>query len=154
MNWPIKELPDLLAHLKRCVRPEQLLFGLSYQQYRAAFLRAAEVAGCACLLPHPYSVRHGGASHEVYLFRRPRQDAQKKGRWRTHTSVARYEKKHARLLKQLAAMPDESRRHADHIEWYLVPLLLSKRRAPAPPFWSVAPRKAWRRGPAASAATP
>ena len=64
-------------------------------------LRAARDAMEACvaklriqrLTPVLYSARHSGASLDRYLDRRSIEDVQQRGRWRTFTSVRRYEKK-------------------------------------------------------------
>ncbi|CAE7463997.1 unnamed protein product [Symbiodinium sp. CCMP2592] len=46
--------------------------------------------------PHPYRLRHGGPSRDILLGLRNLQEVQKRGRWRSFSSVRRYEKGGAR----------------------------------------------------------
>ena len=55
-------------------------------------------------VPHLYRLRHGGASHDVAYRLRGLPAVQKRGAWKTTTSVARYSKP-ARLNEQIKAMP-------------------------------------------------
>ena len=66
--------------------------------------------------------------------------------------MARYEK-HARLLRQLAAMPAEARNYAAEIERKLVPILLVARQAPEPPRGAAALHGSSRLRPGGSLAT-
>ncbi|CAE8603762.1 unnamed protein product [Polarella glacialis] len=61
--------------------------------------------------PHPYRLRHGGASTDYAAGDRPLVDIQRRGRWRSYNSVRRYEKG-GRLTQQLQQLPARVRAHA------------------------------------------
>ena len=68
---------------------DHYLCGRGYQTVSAAFSSAAKVAGLSIRVP--YELRHGGASEDggaEMLF----QEIQKRGRWKTYSSVTRNNK--------------------------------------------------------------
>ena len=63
----------------------------------------------------------------------PLSSVQKKGRWRTLSSVTRYEKS-ARLVKEVNALPKETMTYFEKTEKRLCRILAGKEAAPTPPF--------------------
>eukprot|EP00438_Fugacium_kawagutii_P013923 Skav213475 [mRNA] locus=scaffold565:39265:42440:+ [translate_table: standard] len=55
---------------------------------------------------HPYRFRHGGASHDMLHQHRDLQGVQKRGRWKSLSSVRRYEKG-SRLAQLFASLPPQ-----------------------------------------------
>ena len=88
-------------------------------------------AGGRALNPTPYSLRHGGASHDALTNRRSLAEIKKKGRWRTDSSVRRYEKA-AVAMKQLSKLPTEVVDYGVRAERTLSQLFLGAS-VPAPP---------------------
>lgn len=54
--------------------------------------------------PHPYRLRHGGASHDFARQRRSLVEIQRRGRWKSFSSVRRYEKG-GRIDQMLNSLP-------------------------------------------------
>jgi len=95
----VPELHWLDPHLRylKTLAPEQgPLWRFDYNALLKAFHSAAAEAGVGHLSPTLYSMRHGGASHDRMINRRPLDEVRKRGRWQTARSVRRYEK-HGRL---------------------------------------------------------
>jgi hypothetical protein len=69
--------------------------------------------------PHPYRLRHGGASRDFLLKRRSLEEIQRRGRWKSFSSVRRYEKG-GRLNQLLHLLPEDKLKAvvqaADNIE--------------------------------------
>ncbi|CAE7557304.1 unnamed protein product [Symbiodinium sp. CCMP2592] len=61
--------------------------------------------------PHPYRLRHGGPSRDILLGLRNLQEVQKRGRWRSFSSVRRYEKG-GRVTQQTQALSKATRQKA------------------------------------------
>ena len=131
LDFPLASLEVLLRYLVKRVRPHESLLGLDYRSYSTGFKRAAELAGVAKLRPRPYSLRHGAASHDVLVRKVPLNSVQQKGRWRTFSSVQRYEQ-HARLLKELNRVPNAVLQYARQVEPHLCAILAGQR-PPVPP---------------------
>ena len=100
-----------------------------------------DMSGVARLGGEPYSLRHGGASHDSLTRRRSYADRKLRGRWRTDMSVRRYDK-HARLIKEVSRLTDRTRQYGAEIERGLNDLLRGTRRPPPPPY--VDGRGLWR----------
>ena len=84
-----------------CDRPEQPIFPqLNVATYNSCLQAAAARVGLQCLHVTPHMIRRGGPSTDLFEQVRDLQAIQKRGRWHTQSSVARYEK-HARLLRVL-----------------------------------------------------
>ena len=88
------------------LQPDDLIMDLSYSEYSKAFIQAANLLGLGPLEPHPYQLRHGGASEDLTLKRRSAEQVRLRGRWATFVSVKRYAKD-ARLLDTLSMVPPE-----------------------------------------------
>ena len=98
-----------LHHLKERRSPHTGLWGFSYEDLRHAFNTAAERLKITHLKPTLYALRHGGASHDAAVHKKPLADIAKKGRWRSHLTVRRYEK-HGRLALELGKVRGEALR--------------------------------------------
>ena len=135
LDWAVFEkIHPLLLGLSRA--GDQFIWHMPYTVFLQKFHRYAEISGVqAALKPHPYAMRHGGASSDCLLERRTLAQIKARGRWRADSSVRRYEK-HARLLAQVKLIPLEVRVYGLLIEKHLVQMVLRKRDAPRPPAWS------------------
>ena len=83
--------------------PDELVMDVSFSEYRKAFISAANLLGLGPLEPHPYQLRHGGASEDLTLGRRSAEQVRLRGRWATFVSVKRYAKD-ARLLDTMGSV--------------------------------------------------
>ena len=92
-------VPLVLAVSDKLGMTDERVFCFSLVQYRQAFLEAVSLCGLTPLAPTPYSLRHGGASHDRCMAARSLADIQSRGMWRSTASVARYEK-HSLLAQQ------------------------------------------------------
>ena len=88
---------------------DQPVFRTSYRDLARCFARAVSLADLPAELTL-YTLRHGGASHDARLEVRSLRDTQRRGHWRTWSSVHRYEK-HGRLGITLQAIPESRLRH-------------------------------------------
>lgn len=134
LDWP--RLPGLtvaLGMLMKHKRDDDLLFNLDYRTYLEQFNRLAELTGVNILKPHPYALRHGGASHQYLTKQLAIAAIKRKGRWKADNSVRRYEKS-ARVAKETAALPSRTREYAMKWEPVLNDILRNKVQADAPPF--------------------
>ncbi|CAK0867752.1 unnamed protein product [Prorocentrum cordatum] len=87
-----------LAALKSTLQPDALLCDLSPG--------AAALLGLGPLRPSLHQLRHGGASEDLALQRRPLAAVQRRGRWQSETSLRRYSKE-SKLLATLGLVhPD------------------------------------------------
>ena len=98
-------IPALLALREQGrLNPSRSLWRCSYEDYLAAFKKAAVTAKVNVLAPTPYGLRHGGASHDRGFRCRDLASVQQRGNWRSFASVRRYEK-HGRFHAQLLKLP-------------------------------------------------
>ena len=100
--------PCVLA-LKNAGTPLSRPFPFSLVEFRRAFQQAAVAAGLSPLKACPYSLRHGGASHDQRLGCRTLNSIQARGMWKSPTSVARYQK-HSLLARQFQRLPKHVQR--------------------------------------------
>ena len=87
------------------------------------FKNLMETAFCSLKLavigpPHPYRLRHAGASHDFASKARRLSEVKRRGRWRSWASVRRYEKG-ARVAELLHKLPLKIRNHALRCEQLL-----------------------------------
>ena len=101
-----------------------LLFPISLQRYEALFKQASLEAGLDKLRLTPHCARHGAASTSYATGRMTLKDIQKRGRWRSASSVRVYEKS-ARLARQLSRMSMDQRTRANQLSTTLPSLLLA-----------------------------
>ena len=73
--------------------------GITLASYEAALSRACDELGYSAQILAPHIVRHSGASNDAAHGRRTLASIQKRGRWASKKSVARYEK-HGMLQRQ------------------------------------------------------
>jgi len=108
---------------------QQLLWDFDYQSYYQAFVTAAKKMQIEIT---PYNMRHSGPSIDRSQNTRPLLEVQKRGRWRSHKSVTRYEKS-ARLAANFNQLPLKTQRHCLHVESLLGDVMLGRTKPPAPP---------------------
>ena len=92
-----KFLSKALEMYVKLARAKQPVFGMNLLEMRTAFLQAASRLGLQQFSPVLYMGRHSGASLDA-LNGVPIADVKRRGRWRTDSSLRRYEK---RALVQL-----------------------------------------------------
>ena len=86
LDLPRQQFLAPLALAVRAATPESaLFFPFSLAEFRARFLVAAAAVGAAVLCCCPYSLRHGGASHDRSVLARSLSDVQARGMWRSRT---------------------------------------------------------------------
>ena len=102
------------------------LWSFDYKTYSDLFTTMCEAAGVSCLSPHPYSLRHGGASLDALMKRRDTGGIKKQGRWHSDASVTRYDK-HARVLAEAAKLPQAVVDYGTLVQGHLKAVLLGKR---------------------------
>lgn len=101
---------DLLARRVRALQaakaPESaaLFPGLTLVAYEQQVRLASRAVGLEQFNITPHMARHGGPSADVFEGTRALAEVQKRGRWASARSVARYEK-HARLLRMFHRAP-------------------------------------------------
>ncbi|CAE8600432.1 unnamed protein product, partial [Polarella glacialis] len=104
-------LGPLLELLIKNKTPEDKLFpSLSLASYERLFRDAMQKRYNKCIHVTPHSVRHSGPSNDKFHKRRSLLQIQKRGRWASPKSVARYEKE-ALLLGIWRAIPETQ--HSD-----------------------------------------
>ena len=90
------------------------LWSIGFQRYGELFKKYSAASGVSCLQPHPYSVRHGGASDDALRRRRTMLEIKMRGRWAADASIRRY-MKHARLLKEIERLPAVVRAYGEKV---------------------------------------
>jgi hypothetical protein len=106
----------LLVLLKEAFasQPMEHVVNVSYTVFLSLLDRSAQDLGIQVLQPTPHCFRHGGASHDRAAGRRPLQEVQRRGMWKAHSSVARYDK-HGRVGVQLQLLPQHVRDRLEHL---------------------------------------
>lgn len=128
------DLPELSPALERvATRPPRssTMFGLSCHEYSQAFHSLAAETGVQVLDPHPYSLRHGGASYDCLVRRVALSEIKRQGRWRSDSSVRRYEKASLVAL-ELEKLPRSTRLYAARVAAQLNAMLAGRWRPPRP----------------------
>jgi hypothetical protein len=118
-------MPEVLRFLQSRKSGRCLLFGLTYAQWRAAFVAsflplALEEFGSPVL----HQLRHGGASHEMMTGARDILGVQKRGRWGSVRSLRRYEKG-GRVGQLLSKLPKETLDEAEELAGRIGKILVS-----------------------------
>ncbi|CAK0857973.1 unnamed protein product, partial [Prorocentrum cordatum] len=92
-----------LLGLKQASLPDGSLWGFSSELYRDVFIAVAEGLGLGPFDPHPYQLRHGGASEDLAARKRTPEQVMRRGRWTTVASLKRYgkETKLLRVINQI-----------------------------------------------------
>ena len=132
LDWPI--VPDIFPLLQGLRNSPGVgpVWRFTYPEYLKSFHRFEELGGISVLRPHPYSLRHGGASHDALTSRRGMADIKKHGRWKSDASVARYNK-HARVLFEVSKIPEPVRAFAEQVDRNLAKYLSGAAVPPRPP---------------------
>ena len=94
------KLAPLLGRLVHGRQPDDPLVQMPCQKVLQLVQRAAKAVGVGQLSPVLHSLRHGGPSTDLAMRAWPLEEAQRRGRWRTLRSVARYERG-GRVAEQL-----------------------------------------------------
>lgn len=98
--------PHLMA-LKAARGPQECLWQFDRRVLNQMFGICWRLLCLDPLRPRLYSLRHGGASHDLLARVRPALDVQKRGRWSTMDSLKRYSKE-TRVLTELGKCPVRS----------------------------------------------
>jgi len=105
------------------------LWSFDYGRYSKVFQEVTEALG---LDVTPYQMRHSGPSIDRSKDLRPLIEVQKRGRWKSHKSLARYEKS-ARLAANFQQLPLPVQQHCLLAESLLEDVMCGRARAPLPP---------------------
>ncbi|CAK0814975.1 unnamed protein product [Prorocentrum cordatum] len=117
-------LTNVLRLLHQPMAPDSLrLFDFSLAKYEREVKKSADRLGYSSLGVCPHVFRHSGASNDKAHNRRTLKEVQKRGRWASSASVARYEKG-ALILQQLRKIPQQKQRMAASRSKRLPQLLL------------------------------
>ena len=127
LDW----LHPVLLMLSRRQRGKSV-WPFNAKEVRTMFADAAKDTLTSVLAATPYSLRHGGASHDALTGRRPLGEIKKKGRWRSDASVRRYENS-ALALAELAKIPEQTHAYSKLVQTHLSAIILNQRPAPRPP---------------------
>ena len=124
----LKPWADTLFTALKTQAPDTNLWNFTYGQYLASFK-------AACRMIHlelsPYQTRHSGPSIDRARQWRLLHEVQKRGNWRSHKSVMRYEKS-ARLALSYQSLPPAVRHHCDMCEPLVGDVLLGRKPPPLP----------------------
>ena len=110
-------------------QPTSLLWDFEYPEYLTAFREASQRLNLSL---SPYQTRHSGPSIDRARNWRSLHEVQKRGNWKAHKSVLRYEKA-ARLSLSYQSLPQSLRDHTDICERQVGDVLLNRRPPPARP---------------------
>jgi len=102
------ELFGLLEALKMARPGRQVLWTFSPEEMRELFRVAVTELGLADEAPTLYTLRHGGASHDLLHGRRTLPEVKERGGWQTDASLRRYGKR-TRLQERINAIPADVR---------------------------------------------
>eukprot|EP00438_Fugacium_kawagutii_P032235 Skav231695 [mRNA] locus=scaffold597:1206282:1209294:- [translate_table: standard] len=106
----IQALSQMVSELR--LQPNSLLVNMTPTSLRLWMEQVSSHLRLESLgILHPYRLRHGGASTDFWEKHRSLAEIQKRGRWRTPTSVRRYEKG-GRIAQLLAALPSSVQQQA------------------------------------------
>ena len=109
--------------------PELPLWNFDYSHYSKVFSLTVDCLGIDMT---PCQLRHSGPSIDRSRNLRSLEEVQKRGRWKSHKSVARYEKS-ARLAANFQALLPSLQHHCLIAEQQLGAVMLGRARAPMPP---------------------
>jgi hypothetical protein len=101
---------------RRCSgkKPDQKVFQLSAAAYRKWWHRAGDAVLGPTIAGPPHSARHTGASRDLAEQYRSFNQIQRRGRWKTASSVQRYAKTHA-FMESVLRIPQAVRNKGDDI---------------------------------------
>jgi hypothetical protein len=90
-------------------QPNERVWNFDYPTLTHMIRKAALALGLSFV---PYQLRHSGASWDRLKGRRTLQEIQKRGMWRTHKSVTRYEQA-ARIVSEYLKINEHTRAHLE-----------------------------------------
>jgi hypothetical protein len=125
LDWDIFGQLGPLLRTMRLANPTTPMFQMDYRNYLEGFKACVETADLGGLQAHPYSLRHGGASHDTLVGARSLDQVKARGRWRAEASVRRYEK-HARILREAERMGPRARDFGNAVEAKLAEVILGQ----------------------------
>ena len=102
------------------------LFEVTQAQLTAGVKRVLKEVGVEMGVPHLYRVRHGGASFDFSTKARTLEEVRRRGRWRCHASLRRYEKG-SRLAQLLENLDGATLQHASRCAQHIYDVVAGKR---------------------------
>ena len=127
-------LADAIVRLASQRQGRATLFDVAPLALRQALTEATQALRLQKLGDmHPYRLRHTGASVDFALKARRLEEVQRRGRWRTTTSLRRYEHG-ARLNELFNRLPPAVRQYAQHCSAQLNNVLLGKAKPSRAPW--------------------
>ena len=132
LDWPELAFLDPLLRTLWRLPQGRLVWGFDALEFGRIFKQAILDVGLQCLAPVPYTLRHGGASHDILMKRRTIEAIKTRGRWRSDASVARYQKA-ARALQELNRLGPKTLAFARQVEERLPQLMLGRLPPTKPP---------------------
>ncbi len=121
-----------LADLKSRRRPEDCLWDFAQVDLNRWMGQASRDAGVEQLGIVPYALRHSGPSWDVLTGRRHLAEVQRRGRWASPASLARYEKS-SKITEQLSHLSAETASFLQVSARDLGAILQGGQRPPQPP---------------------
>ncbi len=121
-----------LADLKSRRRPEDCLWDFTQVDLNRWMGQASRDAGVEQLGIVPYALRHSGPSWDVLTGRRHLAEVQRRGRWASPASLARYEKS-SKITEQLSHLSAETASFLQVSARDLGAILQGGQRPPQPP---------------------
>ena len=112
-------LEAFFQRLQMIRRPTPKLWDLQYTALSAAFKRIMKSAGMALSDQCLYTLRHGGASHDLLFKLRTLPEIKMRGRWVTDASLVRYTKA-TRAQAELHRIPLAAQAFGSAVELNLV----------------------------------
>ena len=107
--------PNLVQFLEKVRRQHARgpFVPVSAREFNRLWVRAAVLLDLPSTIgmPHVYVLRHSGASADKVMLRRTLPEIKSRGRWRSDSSVRRYQKG-GRSLERLAALSPKTREFA------------------------------------------
>ena len=132
----VVDRPDLpwlnhyLGVLKRRPRGAPV-WDFSQEEYAHKLKTYATLSGVAVLEPDAYALRHGGASDDMLALRRPAADIKRRGRWKSDSSLRRYEKRAVAQL-QVNMLSQDTLAYGLNVEKNLESLMMGLIKLPPP----------------------
>ena len=102
---------DILLELKKARKGRSKLLPITLRGYEQALSSVTAGLGLGGLKLTPHTARHGGPSTDYMMGNRSLEDIQRRGRWKTKSSVRRYEKS-GKVLRQREKLGDALLRRA------------------------------------------
>ena len=102
------------------------LFEVTQAQVTAGVKLVLKEVGVDMGVAHLYRARHGGASFDFSTKARTLEEVRRRGRWKCHASLRRYEKG-SRLAQLLENLDDGTRRHAELCAKHIYDVVAGKR---------------------------